>query len=73
MLLLTQSLLTSAGFEYDDIEERWVARTPLRPVAAAECDETRAYIAQALAEVRSIVRACGSTYNNFAVNGRRVG
>lgn len=72
MLLLTQSLLTAAGFEYDEIEERWMARTPLRPLVAADCDEPRAYIAQALAEVRSILNACGSTCTRFTVNGRCV-
>jgi hypothetical protein len=72
MLLLTQSLLTAAGFEYDEIEERWVARTPLRPLVATDCDEPRAYVAQALAEVRAILKACGSTYDSFTVNGRGV-
>jgi hypothetical protein len=72
MLLLTQSLLTAAGFEYDEIEERWVARAPVRPLVRADCDEPRAYITQALAEVRSILKACGSTCTRFTINGRGV-
>jgi hypothetical protein len=72
MLLLAQSLLRAIGFEYDDIEESWVARLPLRPLAAAECDEDRAYIMEALAEVRTILAASGYVYTNAAVNGRYV-
>ena len=41
MLFLAESLLKAAGFEYDEIEETWVARMPLRPLVAVECDEDR--------------------------------
>jgi hypothetical protein len=72
MLILAQTLLRAAGFEYDEFEERWTARTPLRPSAAAECEEDRAYIAEAVGEVYEILKAMGSSYNNFVVNGRRM-
>lgn len=72
MLLLAQALLRAAGFEYDEIDEVWVARAPLRPLAAAECDEDRAYIRESLREVRTILTANGCTYNQFAVNGHCV-
>ena len=72
MLLLAQSLLRAAGFEYDEVAETWVARLPLRPLAAAECDENRAYIIEALAEVQAILKANGCNYGDFAVNGRYV-
>jgi hypothetical protein len=68
MLLLAESLLTAAGFEYDEIEETWIARTPLRPLVAVESDEDRAYIREALKEVQSSLDAIGCTYNNFVVN-----
>ena len=72
MLFLAQSLLTAAGFEYDEIEEIWVARMPLRPLVAVECDEGRVYIRETLMEVKAILDAIGSVYNNFVVNGRFV-
>ena len=72
MLLLAESLLRTAGFEYDEIEETWVARMPLRPVVAVECDEDRAYIRAALMEVQASLNANGSIYNNFVVNARSV-
>lgn len=72
MLILAQTLLNAAGFEYDEFEERWTARVPLHPVAAVECEEDRAYIGEALAEVHAILSATGCTYNSFAVNGRCV-
>lgn len=68
MLLLAQSLLRGAGLEYDEIEETWVPRMPLRPLVAVECDEDRAYIREALMEVRAILDAIGCTYSNFVVN-----
>ena len=72
MLLLAQSLLTAAGFEYDEIEETWVARMPLRPLVAVECDEDRAYIREALLEVQTSLNATDCTYDNFVVNARFV-
>ena len=68
MLFLAQSLLTAAGFEYDEIEESWVARMPLSPLVAIECDEDRAYIREALMEVHASLDAIGCVYNNFVVN-----
>jgi hypothetical protein len=68
MLFLAQSLLTAAGFEYDEIEETWIARLPLRPLVAVECDEDRAYIREALIEVQASLDAIGCVYNNFVVN-----
>lgn len=70
MLFLAQSLLRTAGFVYDEVEETWVARLPLRALAAVECDEDRAYIREALIEVRATLDAIGCVYNNFAVNAR---
>jgi hypothetical protein len=70
MLLLAHSLLTAAGFEYDEIDEHWVARIPLRPLVAVECDEGRAYIREALLEVQTSLTAIGCVYNNFVVNTR---
>jgi len=72
MSLLTQSLLWAAGFEYDEIEETWVARMPLCPLVVAECDEGRAYIREAVSEVRSILDSIGCVYSNFVVNDRFV-
>ena len=72
MLFLAQSLLRAIGFEYDEIRETWVARVPLRPLAAAECDEGRAYIVEALSEVQAILKAHGCSYSSFAVSGRGV-
>ena len=72
MLLLAQSLLTAAGFEYDEIEELWVARMPLRPLVAVECDEGQAYIREAVMEVQSILDSIGCVYSNFVVNERFV-
>ena len=72
MLLLAESLLTAAGFEYDEIEEAWIARLPLCPLVAVECDEDRAYIREALMEVQSSLDAIGCVYNNFVVNTRFV-
>ena len=72
MLFLAQSLLRSAGFEYDEIDETWVARTPLRPQAAVECDEDQRYIHEALREVRANLDAIGCVYNNFFVHSRLV-
>ena len=68
MLLLAESLLTAAGFEYDEIEETWVARMPLRPLVSVECDEDRAYIREALMEVQASLDAIGCVYNNFVIN-----
>jgi hypothetical protein len=68
MSLLAESLLRAAGFEYDEIEETWVARMPLRPLVAVECDEGRAYIREALMEVQATLDAIGCVYNNFVVN-----
>ena len=68
MSLLAQSLLWAAGFGYDEIEETWVAHMPLRPLVAVECDEGRAYIREALMEVRAILDGIGCVYNNFVVN-----
>jgi hypothetical protein len=68
MLPLAQSLLTAAGFEYDEIEEHWVPRMPLRPLVAVECDEDRAYIREALLEVQTSLNAIDCVYNNFVVN-----
>ena len=70
MLFLAQSLLKAAGFEYDQIDDTWVARMPLRPLAVVECDEDRAYIREALLEVHAILDAIGCTYSNFVVNSR---
>jgi hypothetical protein len=70
--LLAQSLLWAAGFEYDEIEELWVARMPLRPLVAVECDEGRTYIREALTEVQSALEAIGCVYSNFVVNDRFV-
>jgi hypothetical protein len=72
MLLLAHPLLTAAGFEYDEIEETWVARMPLRPLVAVECDEDRAYIREALLEVQTSLNAIDCVYNNFVVNARFV-
>jgi len=68
MLSLAQSLLWAAGFEYDEIEEAWIARIPLRPLVSVECDEDRAYIREALKEVQASLEAIGCAYNNFVVN-----
>lgn len=68
MLLLAQSLLREAGFEYDDIEDTWVARMPLCPLVAVECDEDQAYIRESLMEVQASLDAIGCVYNNFVVN-----
>jgi hypothetical protein len=65
---LAQSLLWAAGFEYDEIEENWVARMPLRPLVAVECDEDRAYIREALLEVQTSLNAIDCVYNNFVIN-----
>ena len=72
MLLLAQALLRAAGFEYDQIDDTWVARFPLRPLVAAECDEDRAYIMEAIREVKAFMKANGCGYSRFAVNGRCV-
>jgi hypothetical protein len=72
MSLLAESLLRAAGFEYDEIEETWVARMPLRPLVAVECDEGRAYIREALMEVQATLDAIGCVYKNFVVNDRFV-
>ena len=72
MLLLAESLLKAAGFEYDEIEELWVARMPLRPLVAVERDEDRAYIRAALIEVQASLNAIGCAYNSFVVNARSV-
>ncbi len=68
MLFLAQSLLWAAGFEYDEIDETWIARMPLRPLVSVECDEDRAYIREALREVQASLDAIGCAYNNFVVN-----
>ena len=68
MLLLAESLLTAAGFEYDEIEETWIARMPLCPLVSVECDEDRAYIREAMREVQASLDAIGCAYNNFVVN-----
>ena len=68
MLLLAKSLLWAAGFEYDEIEETWIARVPLCPLVSVECDEDRAYIREALREVQASLDAIGCAYNNFVVN-----
>lgn len=68
MLFLAESLLKAAGFEYDEIDEAWVARMPLRPLVSVECDEDRAYIREALIEVQASLDAIGCVYNNFIVN-----
>jgi hypothetical protein len=70
--LLARSLLWAAGFEYDKIDETWVARMPLRPLVAVECDEGRTYIRQALMEVQATLDTIGCVYNNFVVNGRAI-
>jgi hypothetical protein len=72
MLFLAQSLLTAAGFVYDEIDETWVARMPLRPLVAVECDEDRAYVREALREVQASLDAIGCAYNNFVVNANFV-
>jgi hypothetical protein len=72
MLLLAQSLLGAAGFQYDDIQDAWVARMPLRPLVVVECDEDRAYIRESLMEVQATLDAIGCVYNNFVVNARFV-
>ena len=72
MLFLAESLLKAAGFEYDEIDETWVARMPLRPLVSVECDEDRAYIREALTEVQTSLEAIGCVYNNFVVNTRFV-
>jgi hypothetical protein len=72
MLLLAESLLTAAGFDYDEIEEAWIVRRPLRPLVAVECDEDRAYIREALMEVQASLGAIACFYNNFVVNNRFV-
>lgn len=72
MLFLAQSLLRAAGFEYDEIEEAWIARKPLRPLAAVECDEDWDYIWEALREVRTVLDGLGCAYNNFVVNAHLV-
>ena len=68
MLFLAESLLKAAGFEYDEIDETWVARMPLCPLVSVECDEDRAYIREALMEVQASLDAIGCVYNNFFVN-----
>ena len=68
MLLLAESLLTAAGLQYDEIEETWIARTPLRPLVAVESDENRAYIREALIEVQASLDAIGCVYNNPSVS-----
>jgi hypothetical protein len=68
MLFLAESLLKAAGFEYDEIDETWVARMPLRPLVSVECDEDRAYIREALREVQASLDAIGCAYSNFVVN-----
>ena len=72
MSLLAQSLLWAAGFEYDEIEETWVAWMPLRPLVAVECDEGRAYIREAMIEVQATLDAIGCVYNNFVINAHFV-
>jgi hypothetical protein len=57
-----------AGFEYDEIDETWLDRMPLRPLVAVECDEDRAYIRDALREVQASLDAIGCAYNSFVVN-----
>ncbi len=68
MLFLAESLLKAAGFEYDEIDETWIARMPLRPLVSVECDEDHAYIREALMEVQASLDAIGCVYNNFVVN-----
>lgn len=70
MLSLARFLLRSAGFEYDDVEETWIARGPLQPVPAVECDETPAYIREAMREAQAVVRSKGLRFH-FTVNDRR--
>jgi hypothetical protein len=72
MSLLARSLLWAAGLEYDAIDETWVARMPLCPLVAVECDEGRAYIQQAMVEVQAILDAIGCVYCNFVINDRIV-
>ena len=68
MLFLAESLLKAAGFEYDEIDETWVARIPLRPLVSVECDEDHAYIGEALTEVQASLDAIGCVYTNFVIN-----
>lgn len=68
MLLLAQSLLWAAGFEYDGIGETWVTRMPFQPLLVVECDEDRAYIREALTEVHTVLDGIGCVYCNFVVN-----
>jgi len=72
MLFLAESLLKTAGFEYDEIDETWIARMPLRHLVAVESDEDQAYIREALMEVQASLGAIGCVYNNFVVNDRLV-
>ena len=69
MLFLAESILRAAGFEYDQIEETWMAPVRLRPVVTVETDESGSYIMEALLEVHAILEAAGCTYNNFAIRG----
>jgi hypothetical protein len=67
MLFLAESLLTAAGFNYNDTEGTWVAPLRLPPVVTVECGEDVAYITEALLEVHAVLEACGCTYTNFAI------
>jgi hypothetical protein len=72
MLFLAESLLKTAGFEYDSIEDTWIVPVPLRPVVTVECDENHHYVMEAILEVHAILETNGCTYNNIAITGRFV-
>lgn len=68
MLFLTEKLLETAGFKYDDIEDKWVVPVLLRPVVTVECDEDWAYVVEALLEVHTALQSAGCMYKNYAIN-----
>lgn len=72
MLFLAESLLKAAGFQYDEIEDTWVAPVRLPPVVTVECDEDGPYITEAMLDAHTILEACGCSYRNFAIRGRYV-
>ncbi len=72
MLFLAETILKTAGFKYDEVEETWVMPVRLRPVVTVECDEDTPYTMEAILEVHAVLEAHSVTYGNVSLNGRFV-
>ena len=69
MLFLAEKLLNAGGFQYDQIEETWVAPVRLPPVVTVECDQNGPCIMESLLEVHAVLESRGCSYRNFALRG----